>query len=74
MSVPTVHPEQLELVTDHLLADLDERRERHVSASRRTRAERRAERLRATQGAGRCRCERSWPGRSGCLKCGRTLP
>jgi hypothetical protein len=69
-----VHPDQLSLTEpEHLLADLDERRERAISSSRRTHAERRAEHLRAIQAAPRCRCPRPVLDGSRCFTCGREV-
>jgi hypothetical protein len=76
MSTTAANPDQLvlDLGTADLTADMDERRERHISASRHTRAKRRAEHLRAVQGAARCRCPRPLLNGSRCFACGRELP
>jgi hypothetical protein len=74
--VSATHPDQLvlALAADDLTAELDERRERAITASRRTRAARRAEHLRAVQRTRACRCPRRWLYRDEdgwkCRKCG----
>ena len=60
---------------DLALIGVRQRRERHISSSRRTRAERRAEHLRAAQGAHGCRCPRPAGdvAEARCLWCGRQV-
>jgi hypothetical protein len=72
MSATVVAPGQLTLTgSEHLLTDLDERRERTVSQRRRVRAERRAEKLLRSQGARACRClPAPWLDHGHCVRCG----